>query len=80
MMRNAFDRLHYASAAGTLGPVLIGLAVVLHRKLDSGGIETLVTVLLLFLAGPAVTIATARAARRIDYGGTTPLPEERSGA
>lgn len=76
-MRNVFDRLHYAAAATTLGPILIGAAIVVHRKLDSGGIEALVTVLLLFLVGPALTIATARAARRIDYGGTEPLPEER---
>jgi multisubunit Na+/H+ antiporter MnhG subunit len=77
--RTVFDRLHYAGAATTLGPVLVGLAIILHRKLDAGGIEVLVSVLLMFLIGPALTIATARAARRIDYGGTAPLPEERGG-
>jgi multisubunit Na+/H+ antiporter MnhG subunit len=76
--RTVFDRLHYAAAATTVGPVLIGLAIVFHRKLDAGGIEALATVLLMFLIGPALTIATARAARRIDYGGTAPLPEERN--
>jgi monovalent cation/proton antiporter MnhG/PhaG subunit len=76
-MRNVFDRLHYSAGATTVGPLLIGLAIVFHRKLDAGGIEALVAVLLLFLISPVMTIATARAARRIDYGGTRPLPEEK---
>jgi monovalent cation/proton antiporter MnhG/PhaG subunit len=66
LMRNVFDRLHYASAATTVGPVLIGAAVLLRESVSAGGLETIAIVSLLFLLNPVVEIATARAARRIE--------------
>lgn len=65
LMRNAFDRLHYSSAATTVGPVLIGAAVLVRESVSAGGLETIATVSLLFLLNPVVLIATARAARRV---------------
>lgn len=65
-MRSAFDRLHYAAAGTTLGPVFIGAAVMVRESVSAAGLETIATVALLFLLNPVLTIATARAARRIE--------------
>jgi monovalent cation/proton antiporter MnhG/PhaG subunit len=73
--RNALDRLHYAGAATTIGPVCVGLAILVRESVSAGGIQTIVTVILLFLLNPVLVIATARAARRIDEGSLERLPE-----
>jgi monovalent cation/proton antiporter MnhG/PhaG subunit len=65
LMRNAFDRLHYSSAATTVGPVLIGAAVLVRESVSAGGLQTIATITLVFLLNPVVEIATARAALRI---------------
>ena len=66
LMRNAFDRLHYSSAATTVGAVLIGAAVLVRESVSAGGLATIATVAVLFLLNPVVLIATARAARRVE--------------
>ena len=73
--RNAYDRLHYAGAATTVGPLCIGIAILVRESVSGGGIQTIVTVLLLFLLNPVLVIATARAARRIDEGTLERLPQ-----
>ena len=65
-MRTVYDRLHYAAAATTLGPIFIGLAVLIRESVSAGGLETIATVALLFLLNPVLTIATARAAQRLE--------------
>jgi len=77
LTRNVFDRLHFAAAGTTLGPFLILTALLIRVGFTSQGLQALVAVLLLFLANPALLNATARAARRLDYGGVTALPEEK---
>jgi monovalent cation/proton antiporter MnhG/PhaG subunit len=72
--RNALDRLHYAGAATTVGPFCVGLAIVVREWVSAGGIQTIVTVVLMFLLNPVLVIATARAARRIDEGALDRLP------
>ena len=75
VMRGAFQKLHYASAGTTVGAFFIGAAIVaretLHPgravELSAGGLETLAAVAFMFLLGPAVTILTARAARRLEH-------------
>lgn len=80
VMRTTFDRLHY-SAAGTTVPAFLVLAAVLVRTgLSSEGLEAIAAVALLFLLNPLLVIATARAARRIDYGDVGAPPEEGSAA
>jgi monovalent cation/proton antiporter MnhG/PhaG subunit len=72
LMRSIFDRLHYAATATVVGPAAIGIAIVMREtvspsggiELTSGGIEALVTALVLFLLNPVLTHATARAARK----------------
>ena len=69
VMRNAFDRLHYTSAATTIGPMLIGAAVLVRQSVSAAGLETIAIVALVFLLNPVVEIATARAAWRIEEDG-----------
>jgi monovalent cation/proton antiporter MnhG/PhaG subunit len=76
VMRSVFDRLHYAGAASTVGPFLILVALLIRTGFTSQGLEAIAAVGILFLANPAVINATARAARRMDYGGVEALPEE----
>lgn len=68
-MRNAYDRLHFSSAATTVGAFLIGAAVLVRESVSAGGLQTIATISVLFLLNPVVLIATARAARRIDEEG-----------
>lgn len=66
VMRNALDRLHYAAAGTTLGPIFVGVAVLIRESVSAGGLETIATVAFLFLLNPVLTIATARAAERLE--------------
>jgi monovalent cation/proton antiporter MnhG/PhaG subunit len=66
IMRNAFDRLHYSTAATTLPTLLVGAAVLVRESVSAGGLETIAAVALLFLLNPVVQIATARAAQRVE--------------
>jgi len=79
VMRNAFDRLHYSAAATTLGPFLIGAAILVRESVSSAGLETIATIAFVFLLNPVVETATARAARRLEVGQVGSLPEERTG-
>jgi monovalent cation/proton antiporter MnhG/PhaG subunit len=76
-MRTAADRLHYASAGYTVGPMCVLAAVIVREGLTSSGLDSIATVGLLFLAGPVVVHATARANRRIEHGDLEALNEER---
>jgi monovalent cation/proton antiporter MnhG/PhaG subunit len=75
--RSVFDRLHFAAAGTAVGPFLILAALLVRVGFTSQGLQATAAVLLLFLANPALVNATARAARRMDYGGVTALPEEK---
>jgi monovalent cation/proton antiporter MnhG/PhaG subunit len=76
VMRTTFDRLHYA-AAGTTVPAFCVLAAVLVREhVSSGGLQAIAAVAFMFLFNPVLVTATARAARRIDYGRVEARSEE----
>ena len=77
VMRTAADRLHYTSAAFTVGPFCVLAAVLLHTGMTTAGYDTIATVGLLFLAGPVVVHATARAGRRLALGHPRARAEER---
>ena len=66
VMRTTFDRLHYAAAATTVPAFLVLVAALVREHMSAGGLEAIAAVGLLFLLNPALVIATARAARRID--------------
>jgi multisubunit Na+/H+ antiporter MnhG subunit len=66
VMRTTFDRLHYAAAATSVPAFLVLAATLVREGATSGGLEAIVAVGLLFLLNPAVLLATAMAARRVD--------------
>jgi multisubunit Na+/H+ antiporter MnhG subunit len=66
VMRTTFDRLHFAAAATSVPAFLILAATLVREHFSSGGLQAVAAVVLLFLLNPALVIATARAARRID--------------
>ena len=78
VMRNVYDRLHYLSAATSVAPFLILAALLVREGLSSQTLDAIATVAILFIAGPLLVHATARAARRIDYGrpGVAPKGKE----
>jgi monovalent cation/proton antiporter MnhG/PhaG subunit len=88
VMRGPFDRLHYAAAGTTVGAFLIGAAITLREtlhpkgavELSSAGIETIAVIALMFLLNPALTVLTARAARRAEFGTLAPTREEKERA
>jgi multisubunit Na+/H+ antiporter MnhG subunit len=77
VMRTTFDRLHYAAAGTTLPAFFVLAAVLVREHLSSGGLTAIAAVGLMFLLNPVLLTATARAARRIEYGDVTPRPEEK---
>ena len=77
LMRSVFDRLHYTSAGTTVGPLLILAALLGKEGLNSSGLQSIAAVAILFLVNPIVVHATARAARRIDFGDVEPSGEKR---
>ena len=76
VMPTALDRLHFAGAATTLGPLLVGAAVLVRQTTSAAGIETIVTMALILLLGPVVTLAMARAIRRSEIGQIPPTTDE----
>jgi multisubunit Na+/H+ antiporter MnhG subunit len=63
LMRTTFDRLHYTAAGTTVGPFCILAAVLVREGFGQVGLDAIAAVVMLFVAGPLVVHATARAAR-----------------
>jgi multisubunit Na+/H+ antiporter MnhG subunit len=76
VMRTTEDRLHYAAAATTLPAFFVLAAVIVREHVSSGGLEAIAAVALMFVLGPILLSATARAIRRIDYEDLCPRPDE----
>lgn len=67
VMRGAYDRLHYASAAGW-GALLVALAIVVHESLSLIGDKALLTAAVLVVCGPVLAHASARTGRMRERG------------
>jgi len=65
VMRDVFDRLHFAMAASTVPPLLVGAAVVVEEGWANASINAVAAALLLLVLNPVAAIATGRAARRL---------------
>lgn len=79
-MTDVFDRLHYASAATTVGPALIGASVgIAGTGSFASTVEAVTATAALVLVSPMVTHATGRAARRLLYEDIGPDPEQLGG-
>jgi monovalent cation/proton antiporter MnhG/PhaG subunit len=63
VMRNVYDRLHYAMAASSVPPFLLAAAVVIEEGWTQPAINALVVAVVLFFVSPVIAHATARAAR-----------------
>jgi multicomponent Na+:H+ antiporter subunit G len=63
VMRDVYDRLHYAMAATTLPPFLLAAAVIVEEDWTQPGINALVVAVALFLINPVLAHAVARVAQ-----------------
>lgn len=63
LMRDSFDRLHFLGPAATLGPVLIGAAVLVQHSSAQACVKIVLIVLFVLLINPVLAHATARAMR-----------------
>jgi monovalent cation/proton antiporter MnhG/PhaG subunit len=77
VMRDVFDRLHFLSAASTVAPIPIVVAVLINQRLNAVGIKSLLILLISVVTGPVLTHAIGRAARIRERGDARPRPEER---
>jgi multicomponent Na+:H+ antiporter subunit G len=79
LVRDPYDKLHYATPANTIAPVAVAGAVVLHDGLGQLGVKALLVAAALVTTNAALTHATARAARIHQYGRWTVEPEASAG-
>ena len=63
VMRDVYDRLHYAMAASTVPAFLLAAAVLVEEGWTQPGINTFVIVVVMFLTNPVLAHAVARVAR-----------------
>jgi monovalent cation/proton antiporter MnhG/PhaG subunit len=71
VMASAYDRLHYASAAGW-GAVLVALSILVRESLSLIADKALLTAAILVVCGPVLSHATARAGRIRERGAWNP--------
>jgi monovalent cation/proton antiporter MnhG/PhaG subunit len=77
VMRDVYDRLHYAMALTAVPPFLIALAVLVEEGWTAPGVNALLAASFLFALNPASAIAIARAARSRRLGQAGPTARER---
>jgi monovalent cation/proton antiporter MnhG/PhaG subunit len=76
-MRDVFDRLHFAAAGTSIGPIFIGVSAALTRTGSlSATVQAATATVVLLLVSPLLTHATGRAARRLRHDDIGPRPEE----
>ena len=63
VMRDAFDRAHYAAAGTTFGPFLVASAIVVAGSAGELDVKAFIVAGLLVAGSPVLTHATVRAAR-----------------
>lgn len=78
VMRSAYDRLHYASAA-SWGAAPIALAILVRESLSLIADKALLAAAALVICGPVLAHATARAGRIRERGAWNPPPREGGG-
>jgi monovalent cation/proton antiporter MnhG/PhaG subunit len=76
VMRTPMDRLHFTAPAGTIAPVAMAVAVLVEEPLSSAGVKAVLVALLIIVTTPALSHATARAARIREHGRWRVLPHE----
>jgi monovalent cation/proton antiporter MnhG/PhaG subunit len=76
VMKTPIDRLHFTAPAGTIAPVAIAVAVLVEEPLSSAGVKAVLVAILIIVTTPALSHATARAARIREHGRWRMLPDE----
>lgn len=61
--RDAYDQIHYLAPGSLLGCVAIPASLVVQEGFTQAGVKAILIALLLLLANPVLSHATARAAR-----------------
>lgn len=77
-IRDPFDRLHILGPASTIGPIAVAAFFLIRYGFHPAGIKAAVLALALFVFGPVLTHATARAARMRAFEGWRILDQERT--
>ena len=77
LMPNLMDRLHFLTAATSLGPAFIAGAIVTREALNHQGIFAVLIAVFLLCFGPVLTHATARAVRIRRHGDWRGQPDEK---
>jgi monovalent cation/proton antiporter MnhG/PhaG subunit len=75
--RDVYQRIQYTYPTATLGLVAVVAAIVIHKSISQAGIKAIVIGLIVFWTNPALSHATARAARVREFGNWTPSEKER---
>jgi len=78
VMGSAYDRLHYAAAAGW-GALLIALSILVRESLSLIADKALLAAVVLVVCGPVLAHATARAGRIRERGAWNPPPRRHDG-
>lgn len=80
-LQDVFAKLHYAAAAASVGPVLIGASVAVTGAGSlAGTVEAVTAAAVLLLVSPVTTHAIGRAARRLLHDDIGPDPRELGGS
>jgi len=61
VMKDAYDKLHYLGPAAIVGPLLVACAVMTRESLSQAGLKALFAAVVLAIASPVLSHATARA-------------------
>lgn len=77
VMRDAYQKIHYLTPAGTVAPVVVGAAVLIRSGLTIDTVQTGLALLFVLIFSPFLTHATIRAIR-IRETGDCHSPADRS--
>jgi multicomponent Na+:H+ antiporter subunit G len=75
----AYQKLHFAAPASSLGGVLVGAGLAVEAAVFTSAFKDVFTVLVLAVTGPVVTTATARAVRARDQRQDVQRRDDRPG-
>lgn len=77
VIKDVYERIHFTYPAATIGIVCIVAAVVVEKSVSQAGIKAVLTGAFVFWANPALSHATARAARVRRLGDWKPSDKEK---
>lgn len=74
--RDVYERIQYTYPTATVGLIAVVAAIVIHKSLSQAGIKAIIVSLIVFWTNPALSHATARAARIRESGNWMPTEKE----